>query len=387
MANGSEIVEYAKKFIGVPYVSCGTTPKGFDCSGLVQYVYGHFSIKISRTTKTQINDGREVGRNELQPGDLVFPSKDHVTLYIGNNQVLHAPEPGDRVKISSLWKFWRSRRILSPIPFGNFTLQTRTILHRTGDNFEFLVGDYNHNGTPDVYCIKKNGTGNGKTEVHILNGENNYQNYLFQTQTALHETDGNWQFCLGDYNHDGCLDLYCIFKRNTGSHTTEVHILSGKSNFQNYLIQTKTILPETDETWKFSLGDFNGDGSLDLYCIKKRNTGSNKTEVHILSGKNNFQQYLIQTGTALTETGDNWDFGVSGKNICGIAKNNTGSQKTEVHILNGKNNFQNFLMQSSTQLQETGNDFAFYVYKDTLFAFSKQSPTNCTEVHYLSLQN
>ena len=223
--------------------------------------------------------------------------------------------------------------------------------------------------------------------MHILNGENNYQNYLFQTQTALHETDGNWQFCLGDYNHDGCLDLYCIFKRNTGSHTTEVHILSGKSNFQNYLIQTKTILPETDETWKFSLGDFNGDGSLDLYCIKKRNTGSNKTEVHILSGKNNFQQYLIQTGTALTETGDNWDFGVSGKNICGIAKNNTGSQKTEVHILNGKNNFQNFLMQSSTKLQETGNDFAFYVYKDTLFAFSKQSPTNCTEVHCLSLQN
>ena len=61
--------------------------------------------------------------------------------------------------------------------------------------------------------------------MHILNGENNFQNYLFQCQTALGETDGNWQFCLGDYNGDGCLDLYCIFKRNTGSHSTEVHIL------------------------------------------------------------------------------------------------------------------------------------------------------------------
>ena len=119
MVNGSDIIGYAKQFIGVPYVSCGTTPKGFDCSGLVQYVYRHFGINISRTTRTQINDGREVGRNNLQLGDLVFPSSGHVTLYIGNNQVLHAPEPGDRVKISPLWKFWRARRILpdeNPIP-------------------------------------------------------------------------------------------------------------------------------------------------------------------------------------------------------------------------------------------------------------------------------
>ena len=386
MISPSALVKYAKKFLGVPYVFGGTTPKGFDCSGLVQHVYGHFGINITRTTKTQINDGREVGRNELKLGDLVFPSKDHVTLYIGNGKVLHAPQPGEKVKISPIWAFWRARRILPSIPFGNFVLQARTTLHQTGDNFEFLVGDYNNNGRLDVYCIKKNGAGNGKTEVHILNGENNFQNYLFQCQTALGETDGNWQFCLGDYNGDGCLDLYCIFKRNTGSHSTEVHILSGKNNFQSFLLQTKTNLSETDETWKFSLGDYNGDGSLDLYCIKKRNTGSKKTEVHILGGKSNYQNFLIQTGTALGEVGDNWDFGVSGKNICCIAKNNTGSHKTEVHILNGNNNFQNFLIQSQTQLQETGNDFAFYVYEDFLIAFAKQSQ-NCTEVHCLSLHN
>lgn len=158
------------------------------------------------------------------------------------------------MKISPIWAFWRARRILpdeNPIPVpipikekikpGTFTLHTSTALHRTDDNFEFLVGDYNHNGRPDVYCIKKNGTGSGKTEVHILNGENNYQNFLLQTPTALHETDGNWQFCLGDYSHDGCLDLYCIAKRNTGSHSTEVHILSGKSNFSEFILHTGTI--------------------------------------------------------------------------------------------------------------------------------------------------
>ena len=405
MVNGSDIIGYAKQFIGVPYVSCGTTPKGFDCSGLVQYVYRHFGINISRTTRTQINDGREVGRNNLQLGDLVFPSSGHVTLYIGNNQVLHAPEPGDRVKISPLWKFWRARRILpdenrnptpnpTPVPIpknekikpGTFTLHTSTALHRTDDNFEFLVGDYNHNGRPDVYCIKKNGTGSGKTEVHILNGENNYQNFLLQTPTALHETDGNWQFCLGDYNHNGCLDLYCIAKRNTGSHSTEVHILSGKSNFSKFILHTGTILHETDENWKFCLGDYNNNGCLDLYCIPRRNTGSKSTEVHVLSGKENFQKFLLHTGTKLHETDENWDFGLSGKNLCCIAKRGTGTRTTEVHISNGNNNFQDFLLQTGTDLHETGKDFCFYAYGDTLFAFSKNGASNSTEVHCLSIQ-
>ena len=82
MVNGAELISYAKQFIGVPYVWGGTSPSGFDCSGLVQYVYSHFGIKLSRTTKTQINEGRPVGRNQLQLGDLVFPSSGHVTYML-----------------------------------------------------------------------------------------------------------------------------------------------------------------------------------------------------------------------------------------------------------------------------------------------------------------
>ena len=342
MVNGSDIISYAKNFIGVPYVFGGSSPRGFDCSGLVQYVYKHFGINISRTTKTQINEGIEVGRNQLQLGDLVFPSSGHVTLYVGNGQILHAPQPGECVKISNIWSFWRARRILnnsnppvpSPvprpvsIPVGNFILQTGTCLHKTGDNFVFLVGDYNRNGKPDVFCIKKNGTGKGKTEVHILNGANNYKNFLLQTETALHETDNNWKFCLGDFNKDGYLDLYFICQKNNGSHSTEVHILGGRHNFQNF---------------------------------------------------------IMQTGTRLHETGDDWDFGVSGKNLCCISKQDIGSNSTAVHILDGNNNFQNFILQTGTKLHKTGNDFAFAVYRNTLFAFSKQGQSNSTEVHCISI--
>ena len=65
-----------------------------------------------RTTYEQINDGREVSRENLQPGDLIFPSEHHVAIYIGNGQMIHAPHTGDNVKIASVYSFWRARRIL-----------------------------------------------------------------------------------------------------------------------------------------------------------------------------------------------------------------------------------------------------------------------------------
>lgn len=112
----ADIVECAKKYLGVPYVFGGTTPGGFDCSGFVQYVYREARGKVlSRTTATQINEGRAVSRNELQPGDLVFTQAGHVTIYIGNNQVIHAPQPGEKVKISNLWSFYAARRIVDSV--------------------------------------------------------------------------------------------------------------------------------------------------------------------------------------------------------------------------------------------------------------------------------
>ena len=74
---------------------------------------------------------------------------------------------------------------------------------------------------------------------------------IFRSNTGLHETDKNWEFLLGDYNNNGILDLYCINKKNTGSNSTEVHILDGITNFKKFLFQTDTPLHETEENWKF----------------------------------------------------------------------------------------------------------------------------------------
>jgi cell wall-associated NlpC family hydrolase len=105
-ATGNAIVEEAKKYLGIPYVWGGTTPAGFDCSGLVQYVFSNLGINVSRVTYDQVKDGIAVNRDDLQPGDLVFfgeiGSPHHVGIYIGNDEFIHAPHTGDVVKISSL---------------------------------------------------------------------------------------------------------------------------------------------------------------------------------------------------------------------------------------------------------------------------------------------
>lgn len=109
MARGEDIAELVRQFIGVDYVWGGETPDGFDCSGLVRYVFRQKGIDLPRVTYDQINVGQSVQPNKLRPGDLVFfdtdrkkSGPDHVGIYIGGGKFAHAPRPGGKVKISSL---------------------------------------------------------------------------------------------------------------------------------------------------------------------------------------------------------------------------------------------------------------------------------------------
>lgn len=105
-SKGQAIVNEAKKYLGVKYVWGGTSPKGFDCSGLVQYVCKSLGISVNRTAAAQFSNGKAVNKADLQPGDLVFFAKSkrisHVGIYVGNGQMLHAPHTGDVVKIASM---------------------------------------------------------------------------------------------------------------------------------------------------------------------------------------------------------------------------------------------------------------------------------------------
>ena len=103
------VVGIAMRYLGVPYVWGGSTPRGFDCSGLVSYVFAQIGVSLPHSSYSQFGMGTAVSISQLQPGDLVFfTGASHVGIYIGGGQFIHAPHTGDVVKISSLSGYYSS---------------------------------------------------------------------------------------------------------------------------------------------------------------------------------------------------------------------------------------------------------------------------------------
>lgn len=113
---GQDVANYVKQFVGCKYVYGGSTPKGFDCSGLTMYVYKKYGINLSHSATAQSKVGTKVERANLQPGDLVFfrnyrtnTGIGHVGIYIGNNKFVHASTEKTGVITSSLTGSYSTR--------------------------------------------------------------------------------------------------------------------------------------------------------------------------------------------------------------------------------------------------------------------------------------
>lgn len=104
---GHRAAALVRQYLGTPYVWGGSKPGGFDCSGLVQYVYAKMGVRVPRTTYEQFKAGRPVPLGRLRAGDVLFfhespRGPEHEGLYIGGGQFIHAPHTGDVVKVSNL---------------------------------------------------------------------------------------------------------------------------------------------------------------------------------------------------------------------------------------------------------------------------------------------
>jgi hypothetical protein len=300
--------------------------------------------------------------------------------------------------------FIRLQRVIqeSSRNFGSegfeFILQTGTALHEIDDTFRCLMGDINRDGWPDLVAVKSSGTSSNSIEVSILSGASRFRTFITQTGTGLHETPATqYDFALADWDGDKTLDLVVIKKGGTDTKTTEVWILSGASNFQNVILQTGTALHETDDTWAFAMGKWNAGRKPDLFAIKKSNTGTNSTEVHVLSGASGFQKFILQTGTCLHETDAAFDFAVADWNAEGcpdlvvVWKSNDSSRYSLVHVLSGASNYQDFMLHAEIPILDALGMFEFMVAEwtrngrlDLVGIRKSKTRTHSTEVHIMT---
>lgn len=104
---GSTIIAIAMRYLGVPYVYGGSTPRGFDCSGFTQYVFAQVGISLARSANGQYQTVPRIARSQAQPGDLVFylsgGSAYHVGIFLGGNRMIAAPHTGTVVRVQDIY--------------------------------------------------------------------------------------------------------------------------------------------------------------------------------------------------------------------------------------------------------------------------------------------
>ena len=128
---GAEVVRTAKRYLGVRYVLGGTTPRAFDCSGFVRWIFAQHGVRMPRTAKEQAAVGDAPVPGDLQPGDLLFffggRGAQHIAVYVGGDTIIHASSTGKRVKLD---RFGGTRA--RPTWFGRRLIAVRRVLPAEG---------------------------------------------------------------------------------------------------------------------------------------------------------------------------------------------------------------------------------------------------------------
>lgn len=229
--------------------------------------------------------------------------------------------------------------ILSALSFASFAGGIKI-----SDREEVFLSPWKNDPGLNRITVLKKQTGSGALEVHIQSASSNHKEYSLHVATGLHEIDENWDIFFGDFDGDKIPDLWAILRTNTGSKHSEAHILSGASDFKQFILHRILPIEETGNNFQFKL-KFNPNRKPDLVAIKQSGTGSGTTELHVISGESNLEQFSLQTSTGLHETSPDWKFSFGEWKKSGYVDLiiykpvNSG----QIHVLGGQDNYQKFI--------------------------------------------
>ena len=279
----------------------------------------------------------------LQTPTMLHETKDQFSLLMGDTDKKGPPDliavkktgtSDENIEVHILYGAYNYQNFLLRIATRNFTPLRSWI-----EQLDFTLTDWNGDGTLDLVVIKKSHTGTNSTEVHIFSGASKFQTIMLQIGTKLEETDDTWTFGMGKWTAGQRPDLFAIKKSDTESNTTEVYVLCGDDNFQTIVLHTDTGLPETDSKYAFVVTDWNGDGRPDLVAVRKGESSRKCAEVHVLSGASRYKDFLLRAETPLFQSSGSCEFAVADwtgngrPDLIAFKKRDTGTNSTEVHVM------------------------------------------------------
>jgi len=218
----------------------------------------------------------------------------------------------------------------------------------------YLIGDYLSRNVKDLYCLKA-AENTKRLEIHVVNGASRYSDFLFQRTTPIALAGlENFDFVLGNFDGGGRPDLFCIKRRGTDTNQVEIHVLSGADQYQSFLYQSALPLSVAEAEagkYQFAAARYRRPaGNADLLLLKRANTASGKMEASVLDGTNHFATYLLQDRATALTAADSLNFEFRAGNLSGVGgtndydyrtnaalyclkRRNTGSGRLEVHVL------------------------------------------------------
>ena len=178
---GNAIVEYAKRYLGLRYVSAGNSlSTGTDCSGFTKLIYKEFGVTLSRTVAGQMKNGTYVRKADLQKGDLVIYGNGsgkavHVAMYIGNGKVIHESNHRDGVKISTvnMMQYITARRVINTtsikIVEDKIQKEKEESLKKEETNQENVVNNTDNTTSTNENVVEENNSSNSDTNTNVQN--------------------------------------------------------------------------------------------------------------------------------------------------------------------------------------------------------------------------